>query len=197
MIGYLFGRVKNLTPETALVVTASGIGFEVFISGSAFNSMKLDKECELYTYLQANENGVTLFGFSTKEEKEVYLKLISVSGVGPKMGIAVLSGLTTDDILTAIATADVNRLCSVKGLGKKTAEKIILELRDKISLKQVSAEIPANISSVNAGGGDEDALAALLNLGFSRAESLRAIARAREQGAANVEEIIVAALRGM
>jgi len=196
MIGYLRGRVKDLTAESALIVTEIGIGFEVFVSGSAHNIMTVNKECELYTYMQVREDGVSLFGFSTKEEKDLYLKLISVSGVGPKMGIAILSGLTVNDILSAIATSDSGRLSTVKGLGKKTAEKIILELRDKVSLKQSGGDFPVTAVPA-AGSGDEDALAALVNLGFSRAESLRAIARAREQGAATVEDIIVLALRGM
>jgi len=196
MIGYLKGKILSLTPETVLLETAAGIGFEALISGSAFNALSGGKEGEIYTYMQVKEDGVSLFGFSSPEEKEMFLKLVSVSGVGPKMGIAVLSGMNVGDIAAAIATSDVKRLSAVKGMGKKTAERIILELREKVSLMQTSAvDEPAPAVKITAG--DEDAVVALMTLGFSRSESERAISRAREQGASSVEDIIMLALKGM
>ncbi len=119
MIGYLKGKILSLTPETALIETASGVGFEVLVSGSAFSALSGKKEGELYTYMQVKEDGVALFGFSSTEEKQMFLKLTSVSGVGPKLGIAVLSGLTVGDVAAAIATGDVKRLSSVKGMVKR------------------------------------------------------------------------------
>lgn len=195
MIGYIKGKILSLTPETALIETSSGIGFETLISGSAFSYLSNRKEGELFTYLQVREDGMTLFGFSSEEEKKMFLKLISVSGVGPKLGIAVLSGLSVGDVAAAIATSDVKRLSSVKGMGKKTAERIILELREKVSLSASgpSANTPAEIFTAS----DEDSVVALMTLGFSRAESVKAINRAREQGASTVEEIIMLALKGM
>lgn len=196
MIGYLKGKILSLTPETALIETASGVGFEVLVTGSAFSALSGRKEGEVYTYMHVKEDGVSLFGFSSIEEKEMFLKLISVSGVGPKMGIAVLSGMTVGDVAAAIATNDVKRLSAAKGMGKKTAERIILELREKVSANITSSGSDEPVT-INIGAGDEDAIVALMTLGFTRTESVKAITRAREQGAKSVEDIIMLALRGM
>lgn len=195
MIGYLKGKILSLDGETALIETASGIGFEVMISGSAFGALSGKKEGELYTYLQVSENGTALFGFSSLEEKEMFLKLISVSGVGPKMGITVLSGMTVNDVAAAIATNDVKRLSSVKGLGKKTAERIILELREKVA--QLAKSEGVTVSDAVRSVGDEDAVVALMTLGFTRSESEKAISRAKSRGATEIEDIIRIALQGM
>ena len=197
MIGYLKGKILSVTPEYVLIETPSGIGFEVVCSASAYSSLSGKKEGELYTYLNANENGVALYGFSSTEEKNMFLKLISVSGVGPKMGITVLSGMNVGELAAAIGSSDVKRLSSIKGLGKKTAERIILELREK-----VSSDISAQPSSGGAvlppvTSGDEDAVVALMTLGFTRSESEKAIARARADGASSVEDIIMLALKTM
>ena len=196
MIGYLKGKILSLTPETALIETASGVGVEVLVSGSAFSALSGKKEGELYTYMQVKEDGVALFGFSSTEEKQMFLKLTSVSGVGPKLGIAVLSGLTVGDVAAAIATGDVKRLSSVKGMGKKTAERIIVDLREKVALS-ASAQTESGSVAATPLVGDEDSIVALMTLGFTRAESVKAISRAREQGASTVEDIIMLALKGM
>lgn len=195
MISYIKGKILDLKSDTAIIETASGIGFEVFISGSAYDSLSGKKEGALYTYLQVKEDGMTLFGFTSPEEKEMFIKLVSVSGVGPKMGIAVLSSMNAGEVAAAIATNDVKRLTAVKGMGKKTAERIILDLREKVT----AAELPKDgtAPAVRVSDGDEDAVVALMTLGFTRAESVRAISRAREQGAKDLEEIIMVALKGM
>lgn len=185
----------ELKPDYALIESAGGVGFEAVISGSAYDGLVGKKEGSLFTYMQVREDGITLFGFSSTEEKEMFLKLISVSGVGPKMGIAVLSGMTASEVAAAIATSDIKRLSAVKGMGKKTAERIVLELREK-----VSAAIPVSgdgAPAVRVTDGDEDAVVALMTLGFSRSESEKAISRARSQGAKTVEDIIMVALKGM
>lgn len=196
MIGFIKGKILSLSPESVLIETAGGIGFEVICSESAFSSLAGKKEGEVYTYLQVSENGTALYGFSSPEEKNMFLKLITVSGVGPKMGIAVLSGMNVGELAAAIATSDVKRLSSIKGLGKKTAERIILELREKVSLN-VSAPAAGGAPLPPVTGGDEDAVVALMTLGFTRAESEKAIARARASGASSVEDIIMLALKGM
>lgn len=195
MIGYIKGKILSLGGDTALIETAAGIGFEVLVSGSAFSRLSGKKEGEVYTYLQVSENGAALFGFSSSEEKEMFLKLITVSGVGPKMGIAVLGGMTVNDVAAAIATNDVKRLSSVKGLGKKTAERIILELREKVA--QLAKSEGVTVSDVIKSDGDEDAVVALMTLGFTRAESEKAISRAKQRGATEIEDIIRIALQGM
>lgn len=197
MIGFVKGKILSLTPETALIETASGIGFEVLVTGSAYNALACKKEGEVFTYLQVREDGVSLFGFSSVEEKEMFLKLVSVSGVGPKLGITVLSSMTAGDVAAAIATNDIKRLSTAKGMGKKTAERIILELREKVTANVSSSLASGEPVSVTLSGGDEDAVVALMTLGFTRAESVKAIARARDKGAKDIEEIIRLALQSI
>lgn len=197
MLGFLKGKILSLTPECALIETASGIGFEVTCSASAYSLLAGKKEGEVYTYLSVTENGTALYGFSSPDEKNMFLKLISVSGVGPKMGISVLSGMNVGELAAAIATSDVKRLSSLKGLGKKTAERIILELREKVGALPASPASSGGVPVVPVSDGDEDAVVALMTLGFTRAESEKAISRARANGASSVEDIIMLALRGM
>ena len=201
MIAYLKGKVLYIGAETA-ILEVNGVGYEVYCSGGAFKKLTQGEVADLYTYLQVKEDGVTLFGFANPKEKEIFLKVISVSGVGPKLGIAVLTGLSADEFAQAVATADVKRLSAVKGLGKKTAEKIVLELHGKISAAEVMNASGDTVSATNAetpmrlSAQDEEALSALMGLGFTRSESTQAIKRAHEQGATDVEEIIRKALQG-
>ncbi len=179
------------------IIVVGGVGYEVYCSGAAFSKMVEGGECEVYTYLQVSEaNGVQLYGFSSMQEKEMFLKLISVSGVGPKVGISVLSQMSVNDVAVAVATGDVKALSRVKGMGKKTAEKIIVELRDRVIAPVAGAAADAS-PIIHVASGDEDAVVALISLGFTRAESERAVSKAKQQGAKTVEEIIMVALKGM
>lgn len=197
MIGYLKGKLLYFTADTALI-EVNGVGYEVMCSASAFSKMTTGETCEVYTYLQVSEqSGISLYGFSSVEEKNMFLKLISVSGVGPKMGIAVLSSMDSSALAAAIATQDVKRLSSVKGLGKKTAERIILELREKVGAIPQSQPQNTVVPGILPVEGDEDAIVALQTLGFTRAESARAVAAAKANGAVGIEEIIMQALKGM
>ena len=200
MIAYVRGRVLAVTPETA-IVDVNGIGYEIYCSGGAFRKITVGEIAELYTYLQVKEDGVTLFGFESPREKELFLKITSVSGVGPKLGISVLTGMTADEFTTAVATADVKRLSAAKGMGKKTAEKIVLELHGKISAAEVMSasqdafETKIKESAMPINAQDEEAVAALMGLGFTKNESVQAVQRARENGAKDTEEIIRQALQ--
>ena len=197
MIGYLKGKLLYSTADTALI-EVNGVGYEVYCSASAFSKMAVGDVCEVYTYLQVSEqNGVTLYGFSSVEEKNMFLKLISVSGVGPKMGIAVLASMDSASLAASIATQDVKRLSSVKGLGKKTAERIILELREKVGAIPQTAAAKGVATALLPDDGDEDAIVALQTLGFTRAESAKAVASAKAKGAQGIEEIIMQALKSI
>ena len=201
MIAYLRGKVLTTTSETA-ILDVNGVGYEVYCSGGAFRKLTVGQVAELHTYLQVKEDGMTLFWFESVREKEMFLKLISVPNVGPKMGIAVFGALSVDEFATAIATADVKRLSTVKGLGKKTAEKIVLDLHGKISAAEIlsangddlSAAPTATTAKLSAL--DEEAVSALMGLGFTRTESVNAVKKAREMGATTVEEVIMKALQG-
>ena len=142
MIGYIKGNVLNYHDGTVLIEN-NGIGYEVTCSNSAYVKLVNDREGAIYTYMAVREDGVNLYGFSSIEEKNMFLKLITVSGVGPKMGITVLSNMYIGDLAVAIATSDVKTLSKVKGLGKKTAERIILELREKVSCLDLPNEKPS------------------------------------------------------
>ena len=200
MIAYLRGRVLTTTAETA-ILDVNGVGYEVYCSGGAFKKLVIGEVGELHTYLQVKEDGVTLFGFADPKEKELFLKLITVSGVGPKMGIAILATMSAEEFARAIATADVKGLSKVKGLGKKTAEKIVLELHGKISAAEVlgasGEEVGAEtVTTVKTTPQEEEAITALMGLGFTRTESAQAVKKAKELGAKTVEEIIMKALQG-
>ncbi len=198
MLGYIKGKVLHSSDGTVLLEN-NGIGYEVLCSGAAYAKLISDGQGEVYTYLQVREDGVSLFGFVSLEEKNMFLKLISVSGVGPKMGITILSSMNINDIAVAIANSDVKKLTAAKGLGKKTAERIILELREKVSAESLpekgaaAPEQPAEKISDK----EEDAVVGLMSLGYTRAESVRAVKRAEEAGAESMEEIIMTALRTM
>lgn len=198
MLGYIKGKVLHFSDGTVLLEN-NGVGYEVLCSGAAYAKLISDGQGEVYTYLQVREDGVSLFGFVSLEEKNMFLKLISVSGVGPKMGITILSSMNINDIAVAIANSDVKKLTAAKGLGKKTAERIILELREKVSAESLpekgaaAPEQPAEKISDK----EEDAVVGLMSLGYTRAESVRAVKRAEEAGAESMEEIIMTALRTM
>ncbi len=201
MIAYLKGKVLALTAESAIIEN-NGVGYEVFCSGAAFAAIQNDRrEAELFTYLQVKDDGLTLYGFVSLAEKQVFLDLISVSGVGPKLAIAVLTGMRAEDVAACIAAADVKRLSSVKGLGKRTAEKIVLELHGKVSAEELLAANGENAPKAQKTDPmseiDEEAMSALAGLGFTRSECVNAIKRAHERGATRLEDIIRTALSGM
>lgn len=195
MIAYLRGTVQYVTAD-AVVLNVNGVGYEVFCSGSAHVKLSGAKEGEVYTYLQVKEDGVALYGFSSLDEKNMFLKLVSVSGVGPKMGIAVLSAMSTADLAAAIAMSDVRKLCTVKGLGKKTAERIVLELKEKVA-KEAAMQSGASDFAAAPQSGDEDAILGLMSMGFTRAECEKGVKAAHESGASTIEEVIQAALRNL
>ncbi len=200
MIGYLKGKVIY-SEEGVVLLEVNNVGYELVCSGALFAKLVTDGQGEVYTWLQPREDGVSLYGFVSPEEKKMFQKLISVSGVGPRMGIAVLSALNIGDLAVAIATSDLKMLSSVKGLGKKTAERIVLELREKVSAGEMAgaaakgAAKPAPAEKLS--DKEEDAVVGLMSLGYTRAESTRAVKAAMERGADSLEEIVMTALRSM
>ncbi len=196
MIGYVKGNLLSVDNNT-IILENNGIGYEITCSSSAINQIVKDGGGAVYTYMAVREDGVYLYGFSGIEEKNMFLKLISVSGVGPKMGITVLSSMNITDLAVKIATSDVKGLSSVKGLGKKTAERIIVELREKVQevnkeTGEITVETTATLTKE-----DDDAVFALMSLGFTKAECVSAVKKAKEQGADTLEKIISVALKNI
>ncbi len=196
MIGYIKGKVIS-NNDNVILLENNGIGYEITCSVSAFTKMMQDREGGIFTYLQVKEDGIALYGFVSLEEKKMFLKLISVSGVGAKMGITILSGMSLKDLALAIATSDVKALSRIKGLGKKSAERIIVELRESVSsISDGGADCPLLTSTANSNEG-ENAVMALISLGYTRSVAVKAVNGAMSAGANAVEEIIAVALRSL
>lgn len=195
MISFLVGSIEEKY-EGVLVLDVNGVGYEMTISNNTLASLPMEGETvKILTYLQVSENtGVCLYGFATAEEKSMFEKLITVSGIGPKSAISVLSGIKLSELMTAIATGDSTVLSKVKGLGKKSAERICLELKDKISAVGISAteDLPL-FENINEGVLN-DAVQTLINLGVNKNEAYR-LARSKMTADSTAEEIILKVLK--
>jgi Holliday junction DNA helicase RuvA len=183
MIGHLRGTVLEKHPNQVIVEVA-GVGYDVQIPISTYTSLPTEGNpvaLRIYTYVR--EDALVLFGFATPEEKVVFERLISVSGIGPKLAVTVLSGLPTAELVTAIRSSDVQRLVRIPGVGKKTAERMILELKDKLVGVDASAatHVPEMRDTWNSV--ERDVLSALQNLGCSNAAAEEALRRAKAKGA--------------
>ncbi len=183
MIGHLRGTVLEKHPNE-VVIEAAGVGYEVQIPISTYTTLPgAGAAVALRIHTHVREDALMLFGFATAEEKSVFEKLISVSGIGPKLGITVLSGLPTADLISAIRTGDVARLVRIPGVGKKTAERIVLELKDKLTGIEVAGAVPAQQTGAAFTPLEQDVLSALQNLGCSRAAAETAVRKVSERGA--------------
>ena len=197
MIAYLKGKVIEAS-ENYMVVETGGMGYELTATmGAIFEFKGKSEEVTIPTYLQVREDGVTLMGFKNTSEKAMFLKLITVSGVGPKLAITILSGISVEDLCLAIATEDLGILSKIKGLGKKTAEKIIVELREKVG-SIAGAKLPLEMGSI-AGidqSAVEDACLALTSLGMTTGEALKLANKVAKEGD-TAETIIKKCLKEM
>ena len=197
---YIHEKLKDKTRYNTVYSKVDGVGYELYCSASVFSKARFGAEIELYVSMHVKEDGITLFGFDLPKEKELFARLTSVSGVGPKSAMGVFTSMSADEAAEAIMLADVKKLSKAKGLGKKTAEKIVLELHGKISAAEVMSQsgdfgVPA-VGGEKLSDVDEEAVSALQNLGFTRNESVQAVKRAKESGAIDLETIIRRALQG-
>ncbi len=191
MFNYIEGKVVD-KGENFVVIDCNGIGYEIQVSSHTLNSITYVNEiAKIFTYLQVKEDGISLYGFISKEEKNMFLKLISVNGIGPKMAIGILSGISVNELISAIVRQDVKMLCTIKGLGKKTAERLLVDLKDKT----MPVETMFEDDNINKNFIDE-ATEALISLGVGKNEAYR-LAKENASETASVEEIITKALRGM
>ena len=191
MLDYISGK-KIKTAPGMLVVENGGIGYSFCVSDKCVEVLRDCEQVKIYSYLSVREDGVSLFGFYAEEERAMFEKLISVSGIGPKVAIAVLSAISVAELAGNIIAADAKALNKIKGIGKKTAERIVLELKDKID-KEYSEEQPGE----NAESFDEsanEAVMALMALGFTRKESEARVAKVDKAGL-TPEEVVFAALK--
>ena len=192
MIAYVRGVLAEKEP-TRVVVEAAGVGYELLIPLSTYDRLPREGgEVKLLAYHCVREDDEVLFGFATADERALFVQLTSVSGVGPKIAIAILSGASISELATAIAGGDAKRISAIKGVGKKTAEKICVELRDKVSGFVFAGKGPDGAGAVVA----QDALAALRALGFNEETSAKMVADvlAKNPNVDSVEKIIRLAL---
>jgi holliday junction DNA helicase RuvA len=183
MIGYLEGQLKRLDATLALV-RVGGVGYEVHISLSTYYRIEGRPDVALEIYTHVREDTLALYGFATADEKFAFEKLISISGIGPTLAQKILSGIDAPDLADAIARGDTRKLSSIPGVGKKTAERICLELRDKLvfaGAPAAAAPAPARVTI------DDDAHSALVNLGYKPALADAAINTARKELGSDAE----------
>ena len=199
MIAYLSGKLLE-KEANSVIVDVGGVGYEVYIPLSTFYELgEVGDDVQLRIYTNVREDAIQLFGFHTARERDIYLKLISVQGIGAKSGIAMLSGMNADEIIAAIRTENIGKLTAIPGVGKKTAERLVIELRDKIG--ELAKGVPAGVSTAAAGaiGADDvydDALSALINLGYQRSAAEKALQNVRNEGVEpSVQKLLRAALQ--
>ena len=196
MIAYIDGKLTYKDP-TYVIIDVGGIGYQIKISLGTYSSLPDGERCRLHTYLHIKEDAHTLYGFMTAAEKEVFLHLISISGVGPNTGLMILSSLSVEEVQQAIIREDVRTIQHVKGIGAKTAQRIILELRDKMKKEVMLTDAGVLPSGAAHNTNRTEALSALVTLGFAKnvaEKTLDAIIK-REGGSLSVEELIKFALK--
>jgi Holliday junction DNA helicase RuvA len=173
MIGFLTGQLLKTSPERVLL-DVQGVGYEVHIPLSTYYEIerRAGERVGLHIHTHLREDDISLFGFWTEREKLLFERLLGVSGIGPRLARVILSGMAPEDLLTALAAGDLGRLSTIPGIGRKTAERMVLELKDK--MRELAAELPER-----ALPGDGDVVSALVNLGYKASQAERAVADAR------------------
>ena len=195
MITYIKGKLVHKDP-TYVVIDVQGIGYHISISLTTYSAIKNQENCMLHTYLNIKEDSHTLYGFSDEAEKKVFMQLISISGVGPSTGLMVQSSLSASELQQAIINADVNTIQSVKGIGAKTAQRIILELKDKLIKEGIAlSDSTSYASSYNTVR--SEALSALVTLGINKNIAEKTIDKILKNSGNEVtlEELIKLALK--
>ena len=193
MIARLRGQLLEKAPEQ-IVVDAGGVGYQLYVSLNAFYRLpNPGVDVDLYVHTHGREDALQLYGFLDASERTLFLLLLQVATIGPKVAIAVLSGLETTDLEDAIAAGDTRRLVAVPGIGKKKADLMVLQLRDKV--KQLQQGRAASTTAPRSGGDAAEAVSALVNLGYKQHEAERAVGRAEQAGIDALPDLIREALR--
>ena len=201
MIGYVKGQLL-VDNDGEIILENNGVGFQITPSAEAYKEILANGGGEVFTYMAVREDDISLYGFKSMEEKKMFLKLITVSGIGPKMGMTVLSNMSLTDLAVKIATSDVKGLSQVKGLGKKKAEMIIVELREKMGeeLKEKENTKSAkdkDVAVLLKGQDVNDALLALTGLGFSKQECVAVLSKAKAENVEGVQALIAYSLKNI
>ena len=202
MIAFIEGTIVKKTINTVWIATASGLGYEVFVPMIDLQQLPLNgNKVLLYTHLQVKEDGITLFGFLSEEKLQVFKLLITVSGIGPKGALGILSGISLDDLRFAILSEDTKTISKIPGIGAKTAGKLILELKDKFKLQDTveiklsqgeSMTVGAKASTMR-----EEAVEALATLGYSATEAMKMLRKVEITETTTVEDLIKQGLKNL
>ena len=201
MITYIRGELVAIEEDKA-IVDVNGVGYGIFMPGTAMNYLPpIGEEVKLHTYMNVREDAMQLFGFLTRDDLKVFKLVIGVSGIGPKGGLSILSKLSPDELRFAVMANDAKAISAAPGIGKKTAEKLIIELKDKLSIEDVlekgadDSAVPVSVGAAN--GAQAEAIQALVALGYSNTEAVKAVKKVQIDDTTSVEHILKAALRFM
>ena len=199
MIGTIRGVLTEVL-ENSVLVENQGIGWQIFVPGAMFGALPpAGSEIKLYTYLQVKEDGLALFGFYTRDDLEIFRLLLGVSGIGPKGALGILSALTPDDLRFAVLSGDAKAIARAPGVGQKTAQKVILELKDRLKLEDAFEKKLSHQAEAAGASGDsaQEAVLALTALGYGSAEALRAVRQVEGASEMDVEDLLKAALKAI
>ncbi|MGF0034201.1 Holliday junction branch migration protein RuvA [Bariatricus sp. SGI.154] len=201
MISYLRGMLAAFE-EDKIIIDVGGVGYGVYMSGRAMGALPpVGKEVKIHTYLNVKEDAMQLYGFLTRDDLQVFKLLIGVNGIGPKGGLGILAALSPDDLRFAVASNDVKAICAAPGIGKKTAEKLILELKDKLRLEDA---LEHSVTDMDVSGSaayhsemQSEAVQALVALGYGNTEALKAVKQVELDETMGVEDVLKQALKHM
>lgn len=199
MIGFVQGKVDTIS-EDNVVIDTGAIGYNVRISAKTAQELPgIGQEVRLYTYTSVREDGISLFGFLSRDSLDIFKKIITVNGIGPKGGLAVLSVMSADELKFAIISGNAQAITKAPGIGKKTAERVILDLKDKISVEdtQIQKEISSYAGLPQTGKAQNEAVEALTALGYSATDALHAVRQIEHAEEMDVEAILRLALKNM
>ncbi|MGX1023220.1 Holliday junction branch migration protein RuvA [Flavobacterium sp. CS20] len=193
MINFLRGKLVEKSP-TQIVVDCHGVGYEVNISLYSYGMLPKDEAISIYTFLQVREDAQILYGFMDKSERDVFTKLISVSGIGASTARMMFSSLSPEEVVNAIANGDVDTIKSVKGIGLKTAQRVIVDLKDKITKVDIANEVLPIQNNTHK----DEALSALVTLGYSKKQAEKSVQKIlKDDPEASIENIIKTALKNL
>ena len=201
MIAFVRGEIEDITEEN-VVLDVGGIGYNIKISAQTAQQLPgIGREVKLYTYTCVREDAFLLFGFLRQDELDIFKKLITVNGIGPKGGLAILSVMSTDDVRFAIISGDAKAIAKAPGIGAKTAGRVILDLKDKVSLEETLIQKEMNAYASESAGMNHqaagEAVEALVALGYSRSDAVKAVKKADAPEDADVETVLKLALKNM
>ena len=201
MITYIRGELVAIEEDKA-IVDVNGVGYGIFMPGTAMNYLPpIGEEVKLHTYMNVREDAMQLFGFLTRDDLKVFKLVIGVSGIGPKGGLSILSKLSPDELRFAVMANDAKAISAAPGIGKKTAEKLIIELKDKLSIEDVlergESDSSMAVAASASNGAQTEAIQALVALGYGNAEAVKAVKKVPCDETTSVEDILKAALKHM